>query len=296
MGSRISLALALLGLGLGCVAIEHGRDAAAVTGRPLAARSAEGSRWLAREAEMDPTVKRWLEEQGRPDFLYVESRMKLYLFYTADDRAAMFERELAESRVTDLGRIPGSLLRMLPTAQRERIVADRKAASDRARAKARAEARRRPRQPGPAAAAPGGVYFGRFDLNELAERMRPPLSAADPGVRSWSRSKLSDGRQRWLAKVGGTRYELRSDAVSVATPAKGSRRSLPGSARVGIRRVNEAVFTAKAESVTQAMTPLVEKVLRDASGRTRFSRRVAGRTIVIRRIPAEGRLLYSVHP
>jgi hypothetical protein len=289
------LTLALLWLP-GCAAIEHGMSAEAVAGRPLSLRGAEGRQRLGAEAALDPTVEAWLGEHPKPDYLYVESRMRIYLFYLKPtDRVVMFERDLTESRVSDLGRIPGSLLKLLPAREAERVVAQRKASMQRAKAEQAREWAARP-APAPASVAPSGTYFGSFDVSVISERMREQRTAADPGVRSWRRTKLADGRQRLFAKLGGTRYELRPDAVTVATAASAKTRSLTRSMRLGLVRVNRAVFPHKGDAVTEVMLPFAKRVAADVSGRTRVARRVAGRTIRIQRRPSDGLVVYSIHP
>ena len=284
------LALTLLS---GCAAWDHAMQARDVAGRPLDVRSAEGRQRLDMEASFDASVAEFLARESKPDYLFVESRARLYFFYVKSDRVVMFERDLQESQVSDLGRIPGSLLRKLPDAVRQQLIARRKAASKRAKV---AHARRAQAQPVPAKAASGGAYFGAFDVEALADRMRDQPTAADPGVRTWKRSTLPDGRRRLFAKKAGNRYEVRPDSASVAGNAGPKTRSLPRSLRLGIARVNRAVFQNKAEAVSRAVLPYVKKVLADPSGRTRVTRRVEGRTVKIERRPADGIVIYSLHP
>ena len=109
---RIASALAI-----GCAAVEHGYKAQQYAGVPLApTKGRGGERWKA-ELQLDETLAGYVAEHGRPDYFYIVDRQKLYLFYTGTDKAAMFERILMEpSHVTELGRIPGSLLKLLPAA------------------------------------------------------------------------------------------------------------------------------------------------------------------------------------
>jgi hypothetical protein len=266
---------------LGCAAVEHARDTRAYVGRTLAAGRGDGAARLAAEAKLDATLRDYVAEHGRPDYLRVMGRQKVYLFYTRRDAAVMFERELASSRVTELGRIPGSMLEMLPPAEARRLSEQRAERGRRAKARARAQARARP---APAAPSPGaGSYFGAFD-------------AADPGVRGWRQSRLADGRRSFGAKVGGTRYEVRPDRVVMSSAISAKRRHLPTSARLGLSRVNQAIFALRAEAVTDIVVPLAERVSKDPSGRTRFDKRIAGRTVRIARDPRRGQLVYSVHP
>jgi len=281
-------------LALGCAAVEHARDTSAYVGRTLAAGHGDGAARLGAEAKLDPTLRDYVTEHGRPDYLRVMGRQKVYFFYTRSDTAVMFERELAESQVTELGHIPGSMLKLLPPAEAKRISEQRAERGRRAKVRARAQARARP---APAAPAPGaGTYFGAFDAREIVERMTPPMTAADPGVRGWRQSRLADGRRSFAAKVGGTRYEVRPDRVVMSSAIATKRRSLPTSARLGVSRVNQAIFALRAEAVTEVVLPLAARVSKDASGRTRFDKRVAGRTVRIVRDAKRGRLVYSVHP
>jgi hypothetical protein len=281
-------------LALGCAAVEHARYTRAYVGRTLAAGHGEGASRLAAEAKLDATLRDYVAEHGRPDYLRVMGRQKVYLFYTRRDAAVMFERELASSRVTELGRIPGSMLELLPPAEARRLSGQRAEQGRRAKARARSQARARP---APAAPSPGaGSYFGAFDAKEIVERMTPPMTAADPGVRGWRQSRLADGRRSFGAKVGGTRYEVRPDRVVMSSAISAKRRRLPTSARLGLLRVNQAIFALRAEAVTDIMVPLAERVSKDPSGRTRFDKRIAGRTVRIARDPRRGQLVYSVHP
>jgi len=288
------IAAGLAAVALGCAAVEHARDTQAYVGRTLAAGHGDGAARLAAEARLDATLRDYLAEHGRPDYLRVMGRQKVYLFYTRSDAAVMFERELATSRVTELGRIPGSMLELLPPAEARRISTQRAEQGRRAKARARAQARARP---APAAPSPGaGSYFGAFDAKQIVERMTPPMTAADPGVRSWRQSRTANGTRSFAAKVGGTQYEVRPDRVVMSSAIAAKRRSLPTSARLGVTRVNQAIFAQRADSITDAVIPLAERVSKDPSGRTRFDKRIAGRTVRIARDPRRGQLVYSVHP
>jgi hypothetical protein len=277
---------------LGCAAVEHARDTQAYVGRTLAAGHGDGAARLAAEARLDPALRDYLAEHGRPDYLRVMGRQKVYLFYTRSDAAVMFERELATSRVTELGRIPGSMLELLPPAEARRISAQRAERGRREKARARAQARPAPAAPSPSA----GTYFGTFDAKQIVERMTPPMTAADPGVRSWRQGRTANGTRSFAAKVGGTQYEVRPDRVVMSSAIAAKRRSLPTSARLGVTRINQAIFAQRAEAITDAVIPLAERVSEDPSGRTRFDKRIAGRTVRIARDPRRGRLVYSVHP
>ena len=282
---------------LGCAAVEHGYTANEFAGRPLSPKSAR----FQAELQHDPTLASYVSKHGRPDYFFIVDRNKLYFFYVAGDRAAMFERVLVEPSVaTELGRIPGSMLKMLPGKVRAQVEARRTSKQRRAqktakRAKARI-ARQPSRAPGPAAVAPGGVYIGGFETSTIVARMRAPLTAADPGVSGWKTSRLRDGKTAYSAKVGRTRYEVRDERVAFTVFMSASRGQLPGSARQAIKRVNDAIFAAKADAVTQQVMKLAVKAAADRTGRTAFSRRVAGRTIRLGRRVGDGVFAYSIHP
>lgn len=282
--------------GLGCAVLDHHLQADRYMGRPLSTRSGAGAERLASEIRIDPTIAEYVAEHGRPDYLYLASHTKIYIFYLASDGAALFERPLiAQSRLTELGRIPGSLLDLLPRAERERLLARRSRTARSAQSKARA-ARRRMARNAPAARAPGGSTLSHFPAAQIVERMRPPLTAADPGVSGWHDARLRSGGRVYTAKVGGTRYEVRSDRVAFTVPLSSASRHLPTSARLAIQRVNNAIFGARSKAVTDLMVGLAERAAADRSGRTQFARRVSGRTIRVGRNVGSGVLAYSVHP
>ncbi len=305
-GSRSALlriaCACLVGLALGCAAVEHGYKAQQYAGVPLAPTQGRGAQRFQAELQLDETLANYVSEHGRPDYFYIVDRQKLYFFYTDTDRAAMFERILMEpSQVTELGRIPGSLLKLLPEATRERVEARRTHQQQHAQAKARRAhariARSAPRRAasGPAAIAPGGGYIGGFEVSEIVARMQAPRTAADPGVSDWRESRVRGG-VAYTARVGRTQYEVGPERVALTVSVPASRGDLPGSARLAIERINDAIFAAKAQAVTDQMIGLAERAVADRSGRTSFAQRVAGRTIRIGRRADAGVFAYSIHP
>ena len=296
-----ALCVLLAALALGCAAIEHGYQAKQYAGEPLSPRSGRGAERFRAELQLDLTLAVYVREHGRPDYFYIVDRQKLYLFYVATDRAAMFERILMEpSQVTELGRIPGSLLKLLPAQVAQQVearrVAEQRQAQQNAR-RARARIARTPgRASGPASVAPGGVYLGGFEADAIIARMREPLTAADPGITNWRQSRLRDGKLAYTAEAGRTRYEVRAERVAFTVYLSASRTHLPGSARLAIQRLNDAIFAAKADAVTRKMMTLAQRAAADRSGRTSFSKRVAGRTIHLGRRVGEGVFAYSIHP
>jgi hypothetical protein len=63
-----------------------------------------------------------------------------------------------------------------------------------------------------------------------------------------------------------------------------------------MERLNDAIFAAKAEAVTDQMMNLAERAAADRSGKTSYAQRVAGRTIRIGRRVDSGVFVYSIHP
>ena len=295
----------LLAFALGCASIDHSYKAQQYAGVPLSPSQGRGAERFPAELAMDETLARYVGEHGRPDYFYIVDRQKLYLFYTQTDAAAMFERVLTEpSQLTELGRIPGSLLKLLPDATRKQIEARRSGDARKAQAQVRQKKAKVARDTArggssssPAAIAPGGHYIGGFDASEIVARMSAPLTAADPGVRDWHESRVNGGNaSAYTAKVGRTQYEVRPDRVAFTIYLSASRAELPGSARLAIERVNGAIFAAKARAVTDQVMALAERSVADRSGRTSFSQRMAGRTVKVGRRVDAGVFTYSVHP
>jgi hypothetical protein len=299
---RTACALAL-GLVLGCAAFDHGYKAQQYAGVPLSPTNGRGAERWPDEVKLDETLASYVAAHGQPDFFYIVDRQKLYVFYTGTDKAAMFERVLMEpSQLTELGRIPGSLLKMLPEATRKQVEARRAGEQRRAQTTARHTRARIARSAGraaahgsPAAIPPDGGYIGGFEVTEIVARMRAPRTAADPGVADWHESRARGG-VIYTAQVGRTQYEVSPERVAFTVSVSASRADLPGSARLAIGRVNDAIFAAKADAVTNQMTDLAERAVADRSGRTSFAQRVAGRTIRIGRRVDTGVFVYSIHP
>ena len=286
---------------MGCAPIQHHWNAGSYAGEALSTRHARGSARLADELRFDPTIFEYVAEHGEPDFLYVVDRHTLYLFHTEKDRAARFERVLIEpSELHELGRIPGSLLTLLPTATQKRLERSRAVAQRRAQNKARrmrsANARRPTRSPGPGAPAPGGAYLNAFEPESLIARLREPVTAADPGVTGWRQVRVRGGGVSWHAEMGRTRYEVSRARVAFTTPLPTSRGNLPRAARVAIQQLNSAIFAARSERVTKLALELAQRAASDRSGRTHFAERVAGRTLRIGRLRDRELFSYSIHP
>jgi hypothetical protein len=297
----IAIAPIACALALGCAAIDHANKAQQYSGVPLSPAKGRGAERWPDELKLDETLASYVSEHGRPDYFYIVDRQKLYVFYTGTDEAAMFERVLMEpSQVTELGRIPGSLLKLLPEDTQKQVEARRAGAQRRAQTKARRANAHLPRgkprsaSAGAAAIPSSGGYIGGFEVTEIVARMRAPRTAADPGVSDWRESRVRGGTA-YTARVGRTQYEVSTERVAFTVPVSASP-VLPGSARLAIGRVNDAIFAAKADAVTEQMTELADRAVADRSGKTSFAQRVAGRTIRIGRRVDTGVFAYSVEP
>ena len=300
-------------LAAGCQTVEHGYTTAAYAERLLAIRSEEGARRLAMESKVDVSVREFVVRYGQPDHLYVVDRQTVYLFYATKDLVGVFQREfIARSEVQTFRPIPGTLLKLLPAGDRDRLLAarSRKRAARRSRAGGpaarrgamrstlvREEARSRAHPAAPQSSAGRDGWNDRgFDIDAIVRRLRTPMTAADAGVSGWQSATGAGGVPQRTARSGNTRFEVRSDAVTATMPIPAGRGATPGQARLAFLRINRAVFGTQAGDVDQRVAGLAARVSNDPSGRTRIAQRIAGRTVRIHRIPARGWLVYSVHP
>ncbi len=283
---------------LACQTVEHRLTIETYAKRPLAIASEEGARRFAMEAAFDSTVRAFAESHGKPDYLYVEDRQSLYFFYTSTDAAAVFRRDfIARSEVRSFRQIPGNLLKLLPAASRERVLASR--ARRTAKALRGTEQRGRRRR-GPAAPAPSadGTGWSRrhFEVAAMVSRLRTATTAADTGITGWRRAVGPDGVEQRRAESDGIRFEVRPDAVTAMTAIASGPSATPIRARRAYTRINRAVFGTHAQRVNRVVASLSDRVSRDPSGKTRIAQRIAGRTVRIHRLRSRGWWVYSVHP
>jgi hypothetical protein len=276
-------------LGLACAAMVP--DAGDGVGRTHDVSSPEGAAELALEEKRDPSLRGYVAANGKPQYLLVVGTQQVYLYYTEKDQVILFERRFLErSEVKRIPRTPGSLLKHLPESEQAALRARRE------EKKSRAAARRpRPRAASPASPSPGWDDR-RFDVNGVVKRLRTPLTAADRGVGGWKSETLSDGSLRSATRFAGATFDVRSNRITLSAPIANRAVRTPEAVRTGLVRVNAAVFGPNAASVSRFVTTEAGRVSADPSGRTQVARRVAGRTVRIVRVPANGVIVYTVTP
>ena len=185
---------------------------------------------------------------------------------------------------------------MLPKREVDAIVARRSAAK---RRDASHQTRRRRARPAPVPAAParsGGYLSRSFDVKTIIERLRPPLTAADPGVSGWREVRFSDGVTGSTAAHGSHRYEVRRDRLVLAIAMPATRVAVPADARFEVLRLNGTIFGAHATAVTEQVMGFMRRVAADRSGRTPMARLIRGRRLRVDRVPTTGLLVYSIRP
>lgn len=292
---RVATLLASALLCCSCGTIQHGRATADVAGRTLPTATATGSERLDSEIDYDRSVLATVRAHGRPEYLHVVDRDTLYLFFTKLDRLVMIERNLIPPGVvSEFAPIPGHFLKLLPEAEIARNQALRRAR------RSKQKTARRPKRAAapPAAPRPSASdtsrTLSRFDIDELIQRFRKPISAADPGVQGWRMGKLADGSRRAFARTADAEYRISSNSVTIASPIGARSRKEPAGLRMGYYRVNRVVFGTRAHAISDQVAPIVAAVAKDPSGRTRVEKRVAGRTVRVVRDTANRLLIYRV--
>jgi len=291
---RIAATAALVAVALlfcGCGTIQHGRATADVAGRTLATNTSLGSERLASEIGYDRSVSAAVRSHGRPEYLHVVDRDTVILFFTEINRVVMIQRNLIPPGVAkEYSPIPGHFLKLLPKDE---------IARNQARRKARRTTRRRSKASAPPAARrPSSTNtartLNRFDIEEMIQRFRKPISAADPGVQGWRKGKLANGSSTAISRTTDTEYRISSNSVSISSRVGANPRKTPAGLRLGYYRVNRVIFGTRAHAISDLVAPIVASVARDPSGRTRASKRIAGRSVHIYRDSAKGLLIYRV--
>jgi hypothetical protein len=279
--------------------MEHGRSAKALANQTLSTTTSAGQEQLRIETQYDSAIANLVTRYGRPDYLHIVNRDKLYLFFNELDSVALIERALVPpGEVKLFRRTPGFLLKLLPTGAANALLSKRKSShknvvrrSPTQGSKARSQSAR------PASRAPTtpSLSLNKFDSSAIVARLRAPLSAADPGVSNWNFGRWPNGSIAQIADDGSTRYQIGPDSVIVRTRIRSSRhRSTEGIER-GAYRLNRAIFGTRASAVDREVKPLITRVAADSSSqRSQLSTRVAGRTVLITRDPKQGFLFYTI--
>ena len=135
-----------------------------------------------------------------------------------------------------------------------------------------------------------------FDVKTIVERLRPPLTAADPGGSGWRKVRFSDGEAGSTATHGRNRYEVRRDRLVLAMAISATRSAPPSDARFEVQRLNGTVFGAHAAVVTEQVMAFMKRVSADRTGRTPMAQRIRGRMVRVDRVPKTGLLVYSIRP
>ncbi len=289
----------------GCKSLGLDYSTADVAGTSLSTAAPAGELRLQIETDYDSAVRELIAQLGHPQYLHIADRENLYLYYTELDRVAVVKRYLLPpGEVQIFERTPGYLLKLLPQTAIDPILVRREASERLKRAekrktrRANQQASRDRGRVSPAARAPdaghSGLTLSDFDPKLIVERLRTPLSAADPGILEWRHARLADGTPKRTATSGSVRYQVGTDVVSVATPIAPRVRTTPAPARRGVYRLNQAVFGTRGNAVNEHVDPLIARVAADPTGKTRIVQRVAGRTVYVTRDPARGFLVYAI--
>ena len=137
---RFGVLAAVMTAALGCTGLRHGASLAEYQGQVLRVTDGPGASRLAIESAYDVTVRRFVQQNGEPDYIEVMDGSSLQLMYVEDDRIILFQRPVLnpKSQATVTDGIPGPLASMFTRADQERL--------------ARARARRSPAALAPAQA------------------------------------------------------------------------------------------------------------------------------------------------
>ena len=121
--------LAALMLISACAWVRWGWTRYEVQGQTLQTSSGAGQERLAVEADYDYAIANWIKQNGRPDYIRVESRTRVVLFYIDEDRTVVFQRPrlntLSQAQVA--GRIIQSDADLFTQEDRQRLTRVREA-------------------------------------------------------------------------------------------------------------------------------------------------------------------------
>jgi hypothetical protein len=94
-----SILLSLVAGALACAGI-HASTLEKYQGRVLARASEDGATRLDIEMAHDSAIRGWIEQAGKPDYLYVKSRDEVALYYVEEPRSVLFVRTFLDSKST----------------------------------------------------------------------------------------------------------------------------------------------------------------------------------------------------
>jgi len=82
-----------------------------------------GAERLKTEVAYDPTVRRYVEQTGQPDYLLVVDRYQVQLMYIEDDQIALFQRSIwnPKSQATITDGIPDPLASLFTRRDQDRL-------------------------------------------------------------------------------------------------------------------------------------------------------------------------------
>lgn len=107
---------------VGCAGWNHGYSLPKYAQRCMSTLSEDGAESLRLEAAYDPTIRAYLADYGRPDYIYVVDTRKVMFAYISEDQGAIFQRNLiAQSRVIRQSTIRPALMAVLPKAEQTRV-------------------------------------------------------------------------------------------------------------------------------------------------------------------------------
>jgi hypothetical protein len=117
-----ALGIALSALGA-CAGIRHGASINDCMGQVLRATEGAGAERLKVEMEYDSAIDNMVAQYGTPDYILVESRLRVRAAYVVDDRVFLFERaKLARrSSVTVVEPIPDDLARLFTRTDQDKL-------------------------------------------------------------------------------------------------------------------------------------------------------------------------------
>ena len=79
----------------GCVSAQHGYTTRSYQGQVLSTAAEAGARRLEIEMAYDASIRNWIAQSGKPDYILVKSRTEVLLLYIGDRRTVRFTRRFS---------------------------------------------------------------------------------------------------------------------------------------------------------------------------------------------------------